>query len=397
MSVRPHRVLLGVSAGISAYKAPILVRLLRAQNVDVRVVMTESAKQFVTPLALQAVSNQPVLSDLWTADDPNGMDHIALAKWADQVVIAPATANCIARMAQGLADDLLMTLCLATPAPVYIAPAMNQQMWAHQATQDNLALLQERGVKVVGPDAGEQACGDVGLGRMSEPEAIVEALLADRYNLQGLQGKRVLITAGPTQEALDPIRFLTNRSTGTMGYALAACARDAGAEVTLISGPVARDPLPGVTFFSVTSAESMHQAVFDHIEGQDIVVATAAVADYTTANVASQKIKKSDGSLSLELKRTRDILADIMALPKPPFCIGFSAETDNVLENSEAKRQRKGVPVLVANQVGENKGFGSGEVSVTVLSDQEPKTLTAASKQALAPMLWELLIRLSFQ
>lgn len=394
MSVRPHRVLLGVSAGISAYKTPILVRLLRARNVDVRVVMTESAKQFVTPLSLQAVSSQPVLSDVWTADDPNGMDHIALAKWADQVIIAPATANCIARMAQGLADDLLTTLCLATPAPVYIAPAMNQQMWAHQATQDNLALLQKRGVKVIGPDAGEQACGDVGLGRMSEPEAIVEALLADRYSLDGLQGKRVLITAGPTQEALDPIRFLTNLSTGAMGYALAACARDAGAEVTLISGPVARDPLPGVTFISVTSAESMHQAVFDHIESQDIVVATAAVADYTVANVASQKIKKSDGPLSLELERTRDILADIMALPNPPFCVGFSAETDNVLENSEAKRKRKGVPVLVANQVGKNKGFGGGEVSVTVLSNQEPKTLTASSKETLAPVLWEVLTSL---
>jgi len=394
VSVRPHRVLLGVSAGISAYKTPILVRLLRARNVDVRVVMTESAKQFVTPLSLQAVSSQPVLSDVWTADDPNGMDHIALAKWADQVIIAPATANCIARMAQGLADDLLTTLCLATPAPVYIAPAMNQQMWAHQATQDNLALLQKRGVKVIGPDAGEQACGDVGLGRMSEPEAIVEALLADRYSLDGLQGKRVLITAGPTQEALDPIRFLTNLSTGAMGYALAACARDAGAEVTLISGPVARDPLPGVTFISVTSAESMHQAVFDHIESQDIVVATAAVADYTVANVASQKIKKSDGPLSLELERTRDILADIMALPNPPFCVGFSAETDNVLENSEAKRKRKGVPVLVANQVGKNKGFGGGEVSVTVLSNQEPKTLTASSKETLAPVLWEVLTSL---
>lgn len=392
MPVRPHRVLLGVSAGISAYKAPILVRLLRARDVDVRVVMTESAKQFVTPLSLQAVSNQPVLSDLWTADDPNGMDHIALAKWADQVIIAPATANCIARMAQGLADDLLMTLCLATPAPVYIAPAMNQQMWAHAATQSNLALLQERGIIVIGPDAGEQACGDVGLGRMSEPEAIVGALRTNRYALEGLQGKRILITAGPTQEALDPIRFLTNRSTGVMGYALAACARDAGADVTLISGPVNADPLPGVRFVSVTSAESMHQAVFDHIDNQDMVVATAAVADYTPAKVSREKIKKSDGSLSLELERTRDILADIMALPNPPFCVGFSAETDNVLENSEAKRQRKGVPVLVANQVGEHQGFGSGEVSVTVLSDQEQKTLTASSKEALAPMLWKLVI-----
>ncbi len=387
-----HRVLLGVSAGISAYKTPSLVRLLRAQGVSVRVVMTKAAAQFVTPLSLQAVSNEPVLSDLWTADDPNGMDHIALARWADHILIAPATADLMARLACGMANDLLTTLCLASSAPLLLAPAMNKHMWANKAVQANYQLLESRGVRFIGPESGEQACGDVGLGRMSEPEAIVELLLAKMglpKALGALQGQRVLITAGPTQEPLDPIRFLSNRSTGTMGYALAACARDAGAEVTLISGPVALAPLSGLNMVLVTTAESMHDAVFQHIDNQDIVVCAAAVADYTLPEVLSEKIKKKEGALTLSLERTKDIVQAIMAMPNPPFCVGFSAETHDVIVQSEKKRKRKGLPVLIANQVGENCGFGDGDVRVSVLSDAGVEPLEAASKKALAPLLWE--------
>lgn len=359
-------IVLGISGGIAAYKSAELVRLLRKEGAQVRVCMTAAAQQFITTLTLQALSGHAVHTALLDPAAELGMGHIELARWADVLLIAPATANLLAKLAHGLADDLLTTVCLASPAPLYLAPAMNQQMWAHPATQHNVQQLAARGVHLLGPTAGEQACGDVGLGRMLEPQAIVAVLLADTHG-SPLQGKRVVLTAGPTREAIDPVRFLSNRSSGKMGYALAAAAAAMGAEVTLISGPV-NLPCPlGVTRTPVESAAEMYAATLAAAAAADIFIATAAVADYTPAHPAPQKIKKQAETLTLTLQRTPDIVATVAQRFPEVFTVGFAAETDNLLAYARDKLQRKGLDMIAANQVAEGKAFGQDTNALEVL------------------------------
>jgi phosphopantothenoylcysteine decarboxylase / phosphopantothenate---cysteine ligase len=345
---RTPRLLLGVSGGIAAYKAAEIVRRWRERGGEVRVVMTEAAERFVSATTFQALSGHPVRRSLWDEAAEAAMGHIELARWADRILIAPASADLIARLAHGLADDLLTTLCLASEAPLAIAPAMNRAMWAHPATRANLDLLAARGARVLGPGSGEQACGETGAGRMLEPGEIVDALCDRR-----LAGKRVLITAGPTYEDLDPVRFLGNRSSGRMGFAIAAAAAGMGAEVTLVAGPV-RLPTPaGVKRIDVRSAEQMRAAVFAALPGQDLFIASAAVADYRPARVAEQKIKKSEGGMSIELVRTPDILAEVAAQSPRPFVVGFAAETENVEAYARGKLERKRLDLIAANRVGD--------------------------------------------
>ncbi|TVP89215.1 MAG: bifunctional phosphopantothenoylcysteine decarboxylase/phosphopantothenate--cysteine ligase CoaBC [Thioalkalivibrio sp.] len=359
------RVLLGVGGGIAAYKSCELVRRLRDAGCEVRVVMTRGGAAFVTPLSFQALSGQPVRVDLLDAEAESGMDHIALARWADRVVIAPATADLIARLAAGLADDLLTTLCLATEAPILLAPAMNRVMWEHPATQANHRLLEQRGVRMVGPESGGQACGETGAGRMAEPRSILHALLGSASG--PLTGQRVLITAGPTQEPIDPVRFIGNRSSGRMGVALAAAARDAGAEVRLVHGPLGV-PLPaGVQAVAADTAEAMHAAVLEHLEGVDLFIGAAAVADYRPRAPADQKLKKDAPGMTVELVRTPDILADVAARRPRPFVVGFAAETTRLRENARAKMERKGVDMIAANDVSAGRAIGRQENSLVVL------------------------------
>lgn len=378
------RILLGISGGIAAYKAAELVRLLRARGARVRVVMTEAAAAFVTPLTFQALSGEPVRQTLLGAEQETAMGHIELARWADLVLIAPATANCMARLALGMADDLLSTLCLATEAPIALAPAMNQAMWRNPATRDNSRLLGARGMHLWGPAEGEQACGELGPGRMLEPGELL-ARAEDLLDPGLLSGVRVLITAGPTREPLDAVRFLSNRSSGRMGYALAAAFARSGAQVELVSGPVGLEPPAGVRCVRVETAEQMRDAVMGRLPGLDVFVACAAVADYRPAEPAPAKVKKGPETLSLPLRRNPDILAEVAAAVERPFCVGFAAETERVAEQAEAKRKAKGVDMIAANRVGGPRGgFERDDNALTLLWEGGRLDLPMAPKLDLA-------------
>ncbi|MDP1696546.1 MAG: bifunctional phosphopantothenoylcysteine decarboxylase/phosphopantothenate--cysteine ligase CoaBC [Xanthomonadaceae bacterium] len=388
MCLRDERVLLGVSGGIAAYKAAELVRRLRDAGAQVRVVMTEGAKRFITPLTLQALSGNPVRDSLWDEGAEAAMGHIELARWATRVLIAPATADTLARLAHGHANDLLSTLVLATAAPVVVAPAMNQQMWAHAATQHNVATLRGRGVQVFGPGSGDQACGEVGPGRLLEPSELV-SLLAEQIRANALlAGARVLITAGPTFEDIDPVRFIGNRSSGKMGFAVAAAAAAMGAEVTLIAGPVALPTPASVKRIDVRSAAQMLAAVMAELAGQDIYIGAAAVADYTPACVADKKIKKTAADMAVALDRTTDILATVAATSPRPFVVGFAAETHDLEHYARDKLQRKGLDLIAANQVGcAGGGFEADCNTLQVFWADGARTLGPDSKTAVAQQL----------
>jgi phosphopantothenoylcysteine decarboxylase/phosphopantothenate--cysteine ligase len=361
------RVLLGVTAGIAAYKSPDLVRRLLERGAEVQVVMTAGAQKFVAPMTFQAVSGRPARSDLWDESAEAAMGHIELARWAQVVVIAPASADFIARLAHGRADDLLATLCLATEAPLVIAPAMNRVMWANKATQANIGLLESRGVRILGPASGNQACGEVGAGRMWEPTLLANSLLEAPANAGLLTGLNVLITAGPTRERLDPVRYLTNRSSGKMGFAVAVAAREAGAHVTLVTGPVQLPTPTGVTRISVESAREMYAAVHRHIDKADVFIAAAAVADFQPVTVAKQKIKKQGGMVKLDLEPAPDIVKSVADMGKRPLVVGFAAETNDVEENARLKLKRKKLDMIAANQVGEDLAFDCEDNALTVL------------------------------
>jgi phosphopantothenoylcysteine decarboxylase/phosphopantothenate--cysteine ligase len=362
----PPRVLVGVSGGIAAYKAAELVRLLRGVGADVRVVMTRAATDFVGPLTLQSLSGNEVRTDLMDPRAEAGMGHIELACWAERVVVAPATADLIARLAAGFADDLLTTLILATGAPVAVAPAMNQRMWLHPATQANVNLLRQRGVSVLGPADGSQACGETGPGRMLEPSEILRCLGLE--TIDELAGKRVMVTAGPTREALDPVRFIGNRSSGRMGYAIAGAFAARGARVLLVSGPTALSPPAGVQLVPVESAVEMETAVMAQVRGCDIFVAAAAVADYRPAISVGHKLKKDAAELTLRLVRNPDIVARVSSLGQHPFIVGFAAETERLEEHARQKLEAKGLDMVAANLVaGETGGFEREENALTVL------------------------------
>jgi phosphopantothenoylcysteine decarboxylase / phosphopantothenate---cysteine ligase len=390
MTSQPRKILLGVTGGIAAYKSPDLVRRLIERGAEVQVVMSRGARQFVTPLTFQAVSGKPVRSDLWDEAAEAAMGHIELARWADEIVVAPATAEFIARLAHGFADDLLTTLCLATTVRITLAPAMNRQMWANPATQANICILRERGVRMLGPASGEQACGEVGVGRMLEPQQIADEVFVIRGATGALQGLKVVVTAGPTRERIDPVRFISNRSSGKMGYAVAEAAREAGATVVLVSGPV-QIPTPlGVECIEVESAEQMLQAVRDNISGTDIFIAAAAVSDYRASSIAGEKIKKTSDTMTLALARAPDVLATISRMDAPPFLVGFAAETENVERNALAKLSGKNLDMIAANQVGDGLAFDKDENALTVYWRDGKQELSFASKSALARQLIEL-------
>jgi phosphopantothenoylcysteine decarboxylase/phosphopantothenate--cysteine ligase len=361
------RILLGVTGGIAAYKSPDLVRRLMERGAEVQVVMTAAAQKFITPMSFQAVSGRPTRSDLWDSAAEAAMGHIELARWAQLVLIAPASADFIARLAGGRADDLLATLCIATEAPIVIAPAMNRVMWANKATQANVDTLMARGVRVLGPASGNQACGEIGAGRMWEPLQLAESVLEPPANAGLLTGLNVLITAGPTRERLDPVRYLTNRSSGKMGFAVAAAAREAGAHVTVVSGPVHLPTPTGVTRIDVESAREMYAAVHRHIGEADVFIAAAAVADFQPVTVAKQKIKKQGVSVKLELEPAPDIVKSVADMAKRPFVVGFAAETDNVEDNARSKLKRKKLDMIAANQVGDGIAFDCEDNALTVL------------------------------
>ena len=387
----PRRILLGVTGGIAAYKSAELVRRLRERGAEVQVVMTAAATAFITPLTLQALSGRAVRTGLMDPQAEAAMSHIELARWADCILIAPASADFIARLAHGLADDLLSTVCLASEAPLVVAPAMNRVMWQHPATQANCATLAARGVRLLGPAAGEQACGEVGAGRMLEPMALVEALKVTPPAVD-LRGLTVLVTAGPTREPLDPVRFLTNRSSGKMGYAVAEAARDAGADVILVSGPVHLPAPAGVICLRVETAEAMRAAVLQHIAAADLFIATAAVADYRPATRAADKIKKNGEPLTLSLEPTPDILAEVAARPERPFTVGFAAETERLAAYAEAKRRRKNIDMIAANQVDDRGlGFDSDDNALTVFWEGGSLALPRQPKRALASALLALI------
>jgi phosphopantothenoylcysteine decarboxylase/phosphopantothenate--cysteine ligase len=391
-SLRQKQIVLGVTGGISAYKSADLVRRLREAGAVVQVVMTENAQQFITPLTMQAVSGLPVRRCLFDSAAEAAMGHIELARWADLIVVAPASADFMARLAAGRADDLLTTLCLASEAPLALAPSMNQAMWKNTLTQKNLQVLKAQGVAILGPDEGSQACGDVGPGRMLEPLAIREQLGA-LFETGLMSGLRLLITAGPTQEAIDPVRFLANTSSGKMGYALAQAALEAGAEVRLVSGPVSSAllPPPQAAVIAVTTAEEMRTAVNQEVGSCDIFLAVAAVADYRCKQQAVEKITKDAAFLTLELERTPDIVAEVAKQKKRPFIVGFAAETEKLLERAKEKRRRKGMDMIIANQVGKGLCFGSDENAVTVLwassSEEKSQEFLRSSKLKLARQL----------
>lgn len=392
-SLQNKKILVGVTGGIAAYKSAELIRLLTQVNAQIRVVMTDTATQFITPLTLQALSGGPVYVDLMDAETGQGMDHIALAKWADLILIAPASANTIAKLAHGIADNLLGTLCLASSAPLYLAPAMNQQMWHHPAIQDNIQCLKKRGAIIIGPASGQQACGDTGLGRMMEPAEILSAVEASLQNdlTQPLLGLHVVITAGPTCEALDPVRYLTNHSSGKMGFALADAAVLAGAKVTLVSGPVHLEAPQGVNKIEVISAKDMYLAAQQACQNANIFIAAAAVADYTFETISKQKIKKSDDHITLPLSRTVDILKSISAdiNNKALYTVGFAAETDNLIAYAQKKLTEKNLDMIIANDVNRSDiGFNSDHNQVSILlADGTIKNLPKATKSTIAKQI----------
>ncbi len=380
------RILLGVTGGIAAYKSADTVRRLREAGAKVRVVMTAGAAEFITALTLQAVSGHPVHQQLLDTGAEAGMGHIELARWADAVLVAPASANFMARLAQGRADDLLSAVCLATESPVAVAPAMNQQMWSNAATQANLATLKKNGVRIFGPAEGSQACGEVGPGRMLEPAELV-TLVADLFTAGELDGLRVVVTAGPTWEAIDPVRGLTNRSSGKMGYAVAQAAMEAGANVTLISGPTALPDPERVRTLRVESAQEMHDAVHAQIADADIFIGAAAVADYRPARTAGEKIKKTEAKMTFELERTPDILASVAALKPAPFTVGFAAETENLEQHARHKLEAKKLDLVAANRVGADLGFGTDENSLLLVERGGVTELPMQPKAKLARAL----------
>lgn len=393
-----RRIIVGVSGGIAAYKAPILVRRLREAGADVQPVITRGAERFVTTTVLQAVSGRPVRNDLWDEHAEAAMGHIELARWAELIVVAPTTADLMARLAAGRADDLLCTLRLATRSPVLLAPAMNVAMWEHPATRRNLRQLRDDGCLIAGPDSGDMACGEFGPGRMVEPEALVEQIIAHfrgaaggHGTLAALNGRHVLITAGPTREAIDPVRYLTNHSSGRQGYALAEAAARAGAAVTLVSGPVSLTPPPGVDKVSVTSAREMYEAVMTRLDGCDVFIGVAAVADFRPASTAAQKLKKSiggDSKMALELVENPDIIAAVASHPRRPFVVGFAAETERALEHARDKRARKGLDIIAVNDVSEpGIGFNSEDNAVTLIWEGGECTVPRGSKAAVAAAL----------
>lgn len=382
-----RHILLGISGGIAAYKSAELVRRLKDHGADVRVVMTAAAMEFITPLTLQALSGNPVHTTLLDPEAEAGMGHIELARWADLILVAPASADLMARLANGRGDDLLTTLCLATPSPVALAPAMNQGMWRDPATQANAELLRERGIALFGPAAGEQACGDVGPGRMLEAEQLAE-LAAGLFPSRTLDGVKLCITAGPTREAIDPVRYISNHSSGKMGYALAEAAADAGAQVTLISGPTQLPCPERVTRIDVISAQQMYDASLEKMGNCDIFIACAAVADYRPASVKEQKIKKHDDAMRIELLRNPDIVSAVASHAQRPFTVGFAAETQDVVSYARGKLQRKNLDLIVANDVSDARiGFNADDNSVTVISADAEHHIEPMSKRQLARQL----------
>ncbi|WP_426270395.1 bifunctional phosphopantothenoylcysteine decarboxylase/phosphopantothenate--cysteine ligase CoaBC [Dyella kyungheensis] len=388
MSLAQRRILLGVSGGIAAYKSCELVRRLGDLDAEVRVVMTENAAHFVSATTFQALSGQPVRSSLWDAEAEAAMGHIELARWAERIVIAPASADLIARLAHGMANDLLTTVCLASAAPLYVAPAMNQQMWAHPAVQANVETLRQRGVHILGPASGDQACGDIGSGRMLEPLELRAAIVGSFGN-EVLRGLKVVVSAGPTYEDIDPVRFIGNRSSGRMGFAVAEAAAQAGAEVTLVAGPVSMATPPGIARrIDVRSAEQMRDAVVGASNGAHIYIAAAAVGDYRPAEVAEQKLKKHDGQpLELRLAENPDILATLAAQTVRPFLVGFAAETHDVERYAQDKLKRKGLDMIAANQVGGGLGFEAADNALTLYGPEGAIELPRASKTELARQL----------
>ncbi len=376
-----RRLVLGVTGGIAAYKVAELARLLIRNNVEVQVAMTEAATRFVGPATFQAFTGKPVITDLWDASFPNNMAHIELSRGADAILVAPASADFLAKVANGLADDLLSTACLARNCPLLVAPAMNREMWDNAATQRNVATLRADGVAVLGPASGDQACGEVGMGRMLEPEEILDAVLAF-FAPKRLAGRRALVTAGPTFEAIDTVRGITNLSSGKMGYAIADALAALGADVTLVSGPTALAPPAAAHFVYVTSAAEMFNAVKAHVAGSDYFFAVAAVADYTPVAPSGRKLKKSAEPMELRLKPTEDILAYVAALPTGPFCVGFAAESEDLAQYAQAKRERKKIPMIVANLV--QHTIGKEENEVTIYDDLGAHTLARAPKSKIA-------------
>jgi phosphopantothenoylcysteine decarboxylase/phosphopantothenate--cysteine ligase len=381
------RILLGVTGGIAAYKSADLVRRLMERGAQVQVVMTAGAQQFVTPTTFQALSGRPVRTDLWDAAAEAAMGHIELARWADLVLIAPASADFLARLTHGLADDLLTTLCLATTAPIAVAPAMNHVMWLNAATQANAQILASRGVRILGPGVGDQACGETGPGRMLEPLDIASKVDLLLTRPGPLQGRRVVVTAGPTRECIDPVRFVSNRSSGKMGFAMAQALQEAGATVSLVSGPVSLPTPQGVRRIDVESAEQMYEAVRRELPGTAIFVGTAAVADYRPACCLDQKIKKKTETLSLDLIRTTDILAQVSNCASRPFVVGFAAETNAVEQHARMKLEAKKLDMIAANEVGHTKAFDCDENALLVLWKDGRIELPSASKRELARAL----------
>lgn len=389
-------VILGVTGSIAAYKTPEIVRRLRERGASVTVVMTASATQFITATSLQAVSGQPVRENLWDRDAEAAMGHIELARWADVVLIAPATAEILSRLATGSAGDLLTTLCLATEASLVVAPAMNRVMWANPAVRANCATLVDRGVRILGPGSGGQACGEFGEGRMLDPEDIVAAVAdgrggAARARTGPLAGRTVMITAGPTREAIDPVRFISNRSSGRMGYALAQAAAEAGASVILVTGPVSLTPPRGVECIRVESAQDMFAETHNRIDGVDIFIGAAAISDYRPESARLQKIKKSEGSLRIDLVKAPDTLASVARLERRPFTVGFAAETEKLREYALGKLSAKNLDLIVANEVGKGRGFDCDDNAVDVLWHGGERSYPMMDKADLAGALIELI------
>jgi phosphopantothenoylcysteine decarboxylase / phosphopantothenate---cysteine ligase len=385
--VRPNKagnLLLGISGGIAAYKSAELTRLLLGSGIGVQVVMTQAACEFITPVTLQALSGRPVYCDLWDPRIANNMAHIELSRSCDAILIAPASADLIAKLAHGLADDLLSTLCLARNCPLLLAPAMNRQMWDNPATARNVAQLTSDGVHFLGPEAGDQACGEIGFGRMMEPEALLRAVQGFLMP-KALDRRKVLITAGPTFEAIDAVRGVTNSSSGKMGYAVAQAALDAGADVTLVSGPTGLTPPAAARLVKVVSAAEMFSAVKGEVDKADIFISVAAVADYTPAQPAAGKLKKTLHRMVIEMLPTEDILKYVAALPKRPFCVGFAAESENLHEQAEAKRRRKNLPLMVGNLV--QRSLGRDESEIVLFDDAGAHPLAPAAKTVLARQL----------
>ena len=391
-SLMEKNIIVAVTGSIAAYKSADLIRRLRDAGAEIRVVMTKAACEFITPLTLQTLSGHPVALELLDADQESAMGHITLARWADWIVIAPASANTIARLAQGRTDDLLSALCLATESPIAIAPAMNNKMWQNSATSENIDVLKSRGVQILGPARGDQACGEQGEGRLLEPMDIVQAL--SRLAVPSrLQGKRVVITAGPTYEPIDPVRFIGNRSSGKMGFAVAKAAVEAGADVVLIAGPVHLPTPTGVTRIDVDTAQSMLDTVLVEVGDSDIFISTAAVADYRPKQVNDNKIKKSKhDALQLELVLTQDILSTVTTLESKPFVVGFAAETEHIANYAQDKLQRKNLDMIAANQVGDGLGFSVDDNALHVFWSQGEQVLPLASKTQLARDLMTLII-----